>query len=132
MFDEILKSSSPELAEARKILERIYSRQLYKFLGQTKAKRLPEEGAPQKKKIRNDERYIDVTKVFTTSLCTCTGLHFCLMWTKTQPIPVTPRIEFRGCDSIVHKIIGSNVTCHTTNAMSTQKIFPLHFLFSSG
>ncbi|XP_067448523.1 deoxynucleoside triphosphate triphosphohydrolase SAMHD1-like [Thunnus thynnus] len=62
VFDEILKSSSPELAEARKILERIYSRQLYKFLGQTKAKRLLEEGAPQKKKIRNDERYIDVTK----------------------------------------------------------------------
>ncbi|XP_042265068.1 deoxynucleoside triphosphate triphosphohydrolase SAMHD1-like [Thunnus maccoyii] len=54
VFDEILKSSSPELAEARKILERIYSRQLYKFLGQTKAL--------QKKKIRNDERYIDVTK----------------------------------------------------------------------
>ncbi|XP_044207772.1 deoxynucleoside triphosphate triphosphohydrolase SAMHD1-like [Thunnus albacares] len=60
VFEKILNSSSSKLAEARKILEKIISRQLYKFLGQTKAKRLPEEGAAQNR--RNDERFIDVTK----------------------------------------------------------------------
>eukprot|EP00064_Thunnus_orientalis_P024891 superscaffoldBa00011420_g25207 len=60
VFEKILNPSSSELAEARKILEKIISRQLYKFLGQTKAKRLPEGGAVQNR--RNDERFIDVTE----------------------------------------------------------------------
>ncbi|XP_062283091.1 deoxynucleoside triphosphate triphosphohydrolase SAMHD1-like [Scomber scombrus] len=47
VFEQILSSTSPELTEAREILERIQSRQLYKFLGQTKAKMLHEPGAPQ-------------------------------------------------------------------------------------
>lgn len=37
MFEQILNSSSPELADARKILYDITCRRLYKYLGQTQS-----------------------------------------------------------------------------------------------
>ncbi|XP_065817358.1 deoxynucleoside triphosphate triphosphohydrolase SAMHD1-like isoform X2 [Labrus bergylta] len=38
VFEEILKSSRPELQEAREILQNIVSRKIYKFVGETKPK----------------------------------------------------------------------------------------------
>ncbi|XP_053173945.1 deoxynucleoside triphosphate triphosphohydrolase SAMHD1-like [Scomber japonicus] len=43
VFEQILTSSSEDLKEAKGILQRIQSRQLYKFLGQTKAMTLPQK-----------------------------------------------------------------------------------------
>nr|XP_020482658.1 deoxynucleoside triphosphate triphosphohydrolase SAMHD1-like isoform X2 [Labrus bergylta]XP_020482659.1 deoxynucleoside triphosphate triphosphohydrolase SAMHD1-like isoform X2 [Labrus bergylta] len=39
VFEEILKSSRPELQEAREILQNIVSRKIYKFVGETKPKK---------------------------------------------------------------------------------------------
>ncbi|XP_049610389.1 deoxynucleoside triphosphate triphosphohydrolase SAMHD1 isoform X2 [Syngnathus scovelli] len=39
VFEQILHSSNPELAEARQILQNILQRRLYKYLGQTQAKK---------------------------------------------------------------------------------------------
>ncbi|XP_032362898.1 deoxynucleoside triphosphate triphosphohydrolase SAMHD1 [Etheostoma spectabile] len=41
VFDQILNSSSVELAEAKKILERIISRDHYRFLGETNPEQVP-------------------------------------------------------------------------------------------
>ncbi|XP_028427156.1 deoxynucleoside triphosphate triphosphohydrolase SAMHD1-like [Perca flavescens] len=41
VFEQILHSSSVELAEAKKILERIISRDHYRFLGETKPRQVP-------------------------------------------------------------------------------------------
>ncbi|KAA8577729.1 hypothetical protein FQN60_016842 [Etheostoma spectabile] len=43
VFEQILNSSSVELAEAKKILERILSRDHYRFLGETKPPQVPTE-----------------------------------------------------------------------------------------
>lgn len=39
VFEQILYSSSPELADARQILHNVICRRLYKCLGQTQAKK---------------------------------------------------------------------------------------------
>ncbi len=39
MFEQILNSSSPELADAKQILRNIICRRLYKCVGQTQAER---------------------------------------------------------------------------------------------